>query len=74
MSSKVIIEDLGEMQNETIGALVDKMTYEFGADVAAQFNNSLMGTIDHSLEMAREAKEKTQNEVLKLQGVESTRN
>ena len=65
-----IIEDLGKMQNETIGALVDKMTYEFGADVAAQFNNSLMGTIDQILEMAREAKEKTQNEVLKLQGVE----
>tara|TARA_B100001027_G_scaffold202424_1_gene163169 strand:+ start:1179 stop:1973 length:795 start_codon:yes stop_codon:yes gene_type:complete len=63
-----IVEDLGKMQNETLGALVDKMTYEFGADVAAQFNNSMMATIDSILEMAREAKEKTQNEVLKLQG------
>jgi len=63
-----IVEDLGKMQNETLGALVDKMTYEFGADVAAQFNNSMMATIDQILEMAREAKENTQNEVLKLQG------
>jgi len=63
-----MIEDLGKMQNETLGALVDKMTNEFGADAAANFNNNMMGTIDQMLEMARQAKESAQNEVLTLQG------
>ena len=63
-----MIEDLGKMQNETLGALVDKMTYEFGADSAAQFNNNMNSTIQTLLDMAREAKEKAQNEVLALQG------
>jgi hypothetical protein len=65
---QTMIEDLGKMQNETLGALVDKMTNEFGADAAANFNNGMMGTIDQMLEMARQAKESAQNEVLKLQG------
>ena len=65
---QTMIEDLGKMQNETLGALVDKMTNEFGADAAANFNNGMMGTIDKMLEMARQAKESAQNEVLKLQG------
>lgn len=63
-----MIEDLGKMQNETLGALVDKMTNEFGADAAANFNNNMMATIDQMLEMARQAKESAQNEVLTLQG------
>jgi len=63
-----MIEDLGKMQNETLGALVDKMTYEFGADAAAQFSNNMNSVIQTLLDMAREAKEKTQNEVLTLQG------
>ena len=63
-----IIEDLGKMQNETLGALVDRMTYEFGADAAANFSNNMNATIQGLLDGAREAKEKAQNEVLTLQG------
>ena len=63
-----IIEDLGKMQNETLGALVDRMTYEFGAEASASFRDNMNTTIQGLLDGAREAKENAQNEVLKLQG------
>ena len=63
-----MIEDLGKMQNETLGAIVDKMTYEFGADAASQFNTAMNDTLSAMLDSARQAKEQAQNEVLKIQG------
>lgn len=63
-----IIEKLGKMQNDELGAIVDQMTYQKGADTAVAFNDAVSSSLENLLSLARETKEQMNNEVLKLQG------
>jgi len=63
-----IIEKLGKMQNDELGAIVDQMTYQHGAETAVAFNDSVSSALENLLVLARETKESLNNEVLKLQG------
>ena len=56
------------MQNDDLGAIVDQMQQQFGADKASSFNGNVNEIIDNLLNAAREAKESVNNEVLILQG------
>lgn len=63
-----IIEKLGKMQNDELGAIVDQMTYQHGADTAVSFNDAVSSSLENLLTLAKETKESLNNEVLKLQG------
>lgn len=63
-----IIEKLGKMQNDELGAIVDQMTYQHGADTAVAFNDAVSSSLENLLTLAKETKESLNNEVLKLQG------
>ena len=63
-----IIEKLGKMQNDELGAIVDQMTYQNGADTAVAFNDAISSSLENLLSLAKETKEQMNNEVLKLQG------
>ena len=63
-----IIEKLGKMQNDELGAIVDQMTYQNGADTAVAFNDAISSSLENLLSLAKETKENMNNEVLKLQG------
>jgi len=52
-----MLEDLGEMQNEDLGPLVDAIRDEMGTDVADQFNAAMGAVIGSALESMRATRE-----------------
>jgi len=63
-----MIEDLGKLQNDELGAIVDQMSYQFGGDEAASFNTAVATQLDTLLSSIKASKEAVNNEVLKLTG------
>ena len=63
-----MIEQLGKMQNDELGAVVDQMSYQYGADKASAFNASVATQLETLLASAKTAKEAVNNEVLVLTG------
>ena len=63
-----MIEQLGKMQNDELGAVVDQMSYHYGADKAASFNQAVSSQLETLLASAKTAKEAVNNEVLVLTG------
>jgi len=63
-----MIEQLGKMQNDELGAVVDQMSYHYGADKAASFNQAVASQLETLLSSAKTAKEAVNNEVLVLTG------
>ena len=43
-----IIEKLGKMQNDELGAIVDQMTYQNGADTAVAFNDAISSSLEET--------------------------
>lgn len=52
-----MLEDLGEMQNEDLGPLVDAIRDEMGTDIADQFNAAMGAVIGSALEAMRGTRE-----------------
>jgi len=63
-----MIEQLGKMQNDELGAVVDQMSYQYGADKASAFNQSVASQLETLLGSLKSAKEAINNEVLVLTG------
>tara|TARA_Y100001970_G_C14187647_1_gene833493 strand:+ start:16 stop:885 length:870 start_codon:yes stop_codon:yes gene_type:complete len=63
-----MIEDLGKLQNDELGAIVDQMSYQYGGDAAANFNTAVASQLDSLLSSIKSAKEAVNNEVLVLTG------
>ena len=63
-----MIEQLGKMQNDELGAVVDQMSYQYGADKAASFNQAVASQLETLLASIKTAKEAVNNEVLVLTG------
>ena len=63
-----MIEQLGKMQNDELGAVVDQMSYQYGADKAAAFNQAVASQLETLLASIKTAKEAVNNEVLVLTG------
>ena len=63
-----MIEQLGKMQNDELGAVVDQMSYQYGADKAASFNQAVASQLETLLGSLKSAKEAVNNEVLVLTG------
>ena len=63
-----MIEDLGKLQNDELGAIVDQMSYQFGGESAASFNTAVASQLDTLLSSIKASKEAVNNEVLKLTG------
>ena len=63
-----MIEQLGKMQNDELGAVVDQMSYQYGADKAASFNTAVASQLETLLGSLKSAKEAVNNEVLVLTG------
>lgn len=63
-----MIEQLGKMQNDELGAVVDQMSYQYGADKASAFNANVATQLETLLASAKSAKEAVNNEVLVLTG------
>ena len=63
-----MIEQMGKMQNDELGAVVDQMSYQYGADKASAFNASVATQLETLLASAKTAKEAVNNEVLVLTG------
>lgn len=63
-----MIEQLGKMQNDELGAVVDQMSYHYGADKASSFNQAVASQLETLLSSAKTAKEAVNNEVLVLTG------
>ncbi len=63
-----MIEQLGKMQNDELGAVVDQMSYQYGADKAASFNQAVASQLETLLASIKSAKEAVNNEVLVLTG------
>jgi len=63
-----MIEQLGKMQNDELGAVVDQMSYHYGADKATSFNQAVSSQLETLLASAKTAKEAVNNEVLVLTG------
>jgi len=63
-----MIEQLGKMQNDELGAVVDQMSYQYGADKASAFNQAVASQLETLLASAKTAKEAVNNEVLVLTG------
>ena len=63
-----MIEQLGKMQNDELGAVVDQMSYQYGADKAASFNTAVASQLETLLASIKTAKEAVNNEVLVLTG------
>jgi len=63
-----MIEQLGKMQNDELGAVVDQMSYQYGADKASAFNQSVASQLETLLGSLKSAKEAVNNEVLVLTG------
>ena len=63
-----MIEQMGKMQNDELGAVVDQMSYQYGADKAASFNQAVASQLETLLASIKTAKEAVNNEVLVLTG------
>ena len=63
-----MIEQMGKMQNDELGAVVDQMSYQYGADKAASFNQAVASQLETLLASIKSAKEAVNNEVLVLTG------
>ena len=63
-----MIEDLGKLQNDELGAIVDQMSYQYGGDAAANFNTAVASQLETLLGSLKTAKEAVNNEVLVLTG------
>jgi len=63
-----MIEDLGKLQNDELGAIVDQMSYQYGGDAAANFNTAVASQLETLLGSIKSAKEAVNNEVLVLTG------
>ena len=63
-----MIEQMGKMQNDELGAVVDQMSYQYGADKAASFNQAVASQLETLLSSIKTAKEAVNNEVLVLTG------
>ena len=63
-----MIERMGKMQNDELGAVVDQMSYQYGADKAASFNQAVASQLETLLASIKSAKEAVNNEVLVLTG------
>lgn len=63
-----MIEQMGKMQNDELGAVVDQMSYQYGADKAASFNTAVASQLETLLASIKTAKEAVNNEVLVLTG------
>ena len=63
-----MIEQLGKMQNDELGAVVDQMSYQYGADKATSFNAAVATQLETLLGSLKSAKEAVNNEVLVLTG------
>ena len=63
-----MIEQMGKMQNDELGAVVDQMSYQYGADKAAAFNQAVASQLETLLASIKTAKEAVNNEVLVLTG------
>ena len=63
-----MIEQLGKMQNDELGAVVDQMSYQYGADKATSFNTAVATQLETLLGSLKSAKEAVNNEVLVLTG------
>ena len=63
-----MIEDLGKLQNDELGAIVDQMSYQYGGDAAANFNTAVASQLESLLGSIKAAKEAVNNEVLVLTG------
>ena len=63
-----MIEQMGKMQNDELGAVVDQMSYQYGADKAASFNTAVASQLETLLGSLKSAKEAVNNEVLVLTG------
>jgi hypothetical protein len=63
-----MVEQMGKMQNDELGAVVDQMSYQYGADKAASFNTAVASQLETLLASIKTAKEAVNNEVLVLTG------
>jgi len=63
-----MIEQMGKLQNDELGAIVDQMSYQYGADAAANFNSAVASQLETLLSSIKTAKEAVNNEVLVLTG------
>ena len=61
-----MIEQMGKMQNDELGAVVDQMSYQYGADKAASFNQAVASQLETLLASIKSAKEAVNNEVLEI--------
>jgi hypothetical protein len=52
-----MIEDLGKLQNDELGAIVDQMSYQFGGDQAANFNTAVATQLDTLLSSIKASKD-----------------